>query len=226
MNDALRRSSAHLFVASLDTLVPEESDLHHLSRVLRLRNGETVTASDGRGSWVACEWRDGELTPHGAVCSEPAPSPRLSVALVPVKGDRTDDAVERLVEIGIDDIVVLAATEHSVVRWDAKKAADNVARLARVARAAAMQSRRVWLPQVTGPITLGNVLARDGAALAEPGGDSSLAGVTTLVIGPEGGFSAVEAAGASRTVSLGEGILRAGTAATVAGALMVAHRRR
>ena len=47
--------------------------------------------------------------------------------------------------------------------------------------------------------------------------------VTTLVIGPEGGFSPAELAVAPITVSLGTGILRAETAAIVGAALMVAH---
>ncbi|MGA1361697.1 MAG: RsmE family RNA methyltransferase [Ilumatobacteraceae bacterium] len=226
MNEQLRRSAAHVFVGNVDAPVLDADDVHHLSRVLRLRDGETVTVSDGRGSWRVCTWSDGTARPAGAVHTEPAPSPRLAVALVPVKGDRTDDAVERLVETGIDEGIVRGPTDHSVVRRDPGRAAAGVERLARVARAAAMQSRRVWLAEVTGPVALDVVLARDGAALAEPGGDPSLDGVTTLVVGPEGGFSARETALARRCVGLGAGILRAGTAATVAGTLMVAHRRR
>lgn len=226
MNEELRRSAAHVFVDDIHVPVLAGDDSHHLARVLRLRDGETVTVSDGRGSWRACTWHDGTVQPVGDVHTEPAPSPRLAVALVPVKGDRTDDAVERLVETGIDEVIVLGPTDHSVVRRDSGRAAAGVERLARVARAAAMQSRRVWLADVTGPVSLADVLARDGAAIAEPGADASLDGVTTVVVGPEGGFSQRETAMALRCVGLGEGILRAGTAATVVGTLMVAHRRR
>ena len=213
MNDELRRSAAHVFVDDVTAPALAADDAHHLSRVLRLRDGENVTVSDGRGSWRVCAWANGTVQPLGDVHTEPAPSPRLAVALVPVKGDRTDDAVERLVETGIDEVIVLEPTDHSVVRRDA-------------GRAAAMQSRRVWLADVTGPASLSDVLARDGVVIAEPGADASLEGVTTIVVGPEGGFSERETAMARRCVGLGPGILRAGTAATVAGTLMVAHRRR
>jgi 16S rRNA (uracil1498-N3)-methyltransferase len=226
VNEHLRRSSAHVFVDDINAPAVSPDDMHHLSRVLRLRDGETVSASNGRGAWRECTWRAGSLSPAGDVHTEPEPSPRLAVAIVPVKGDRTDDAVERLVETGIDEVIVLAPTDHSVVRRDAQRGAAGVERLGRVARAAAMQSRRVWLPVVTGPVGLDEVLSRDGAALAEPGADGSLAGVTTLVIGPEGGFSAAETARARRTVGLGGTVLRAGTAAVAGAALMVAHRRR
>ncbi|MEY4044333.1 MAG: hypothetical protein RL644_601, partial [Actinomycetota bacterium] len=141
-------------------------------------------------------------------------------------GDRCDAAVEKMVEIGVTGIVVLAPTEHSVVRWDDAKAAANVARYSRIARAASAQSRRTHLPSVTGPVPLSEMVGRDGVAMAEPGGDPSLDGVTTLLVGPEGGFSPAEVSSARRTVGLGTGILRADTAAVVASTLLVAHPRR
>jgi len=113
-----------------------------------------------------------------------------------------------------------------VVRWDGAKAAANVARYSRIVRAASAQSRRTHLPSVTGPVPLSEMVGRDGVAMAEPGGYPSLDGVTTLLIGPEGGFSPAEVSSARRTVGLGTGILRADTAAVVAATLLVAHPRR
>ena len=55
MNPALRASAAHVFVDSLDAPVPSDDDAHHLFRVLRLRDGEVVTVSDGNGSWRTTE---------------------------------------------------------------------------------------------------------------------------------------------------------------------------
>ena len=48
--------------------------------------------------------------------------PAVTVAFGPEKGDRKEAAVEKMVEIGVGRIVVLAPTEHSVVRWDAARA--------------------------------------------------------------------------------------------------------
>ena len=50
MNEQLRRSAAHVFVDDVHAPVLAGDDSHHLARVLRLRDGETVTVSDGRGS--------------------------------------------------------------------------------------------------------------------------------------------------------------------------------
>lgn len=225
MIEALRTSSAHVIVA--DVAHPELSpdDRHHLERVLRLRDGESVTCTDGRGSWITATWDGGGLRSFGEVRTESAPERRLSVAVVPLKSDRTELVVEKLVEIGIDRIVVLSPTERSVVRWGADKAETVMDRYRRIVRSALMQSRRVHLPEVVGPVPLSS-LAAHGTAFAEPGGEASMSDVTTLVIGPEGGFSASELAAAPASVDLGPAILRAETAAIVGAARLVAHWRR
>ena len=227
MNVDLRRSAAHVFVDDLVRPRLADADVHHLSRVLRLRAGESVSCSDGRGSWRMCAWSGEAVEPIGEIAQVPARTEHLAVALSPVKGDGTDDAVTKLVEIGIDEIVVLEPVDHSVVRWEGERAATHMDRLARLVRAAAMQSRRVHMPKVTGPVMLDDVLARHGAALAEPGSaDADMSGVTCIVVGPEGGFSAAEVARAPRMVSLGGGILRADTAAVAAAVRLCALYRR
>ncbi len=225
MIDALRNSSAHVFVDSVQMPVLSSDDAHHLSRVLRLRDGESVSCSDGNGSWVLCTWDDGEVIVAGDVIAEPAPMPALTVAIAPVKGDRTDLVMEKVVEIGIDHIIILSPVERSVVRWGANKVPQVMDRYARIVRSAAMQSRRVYLPTISGPVSLANVTGQ-GVAFAEPGGTAPADAVTTLVIGPEGGFSPQEVSQASALADLGPSILRAETAAIVGAARMVAHWRR
>jgi len=225
---ALRHSAAHVFVDQLDLPVLGDDDLHHLGRVLRLRDGESVTASDGRGQWRACVWRSGALEVAGEVVASAPPSVRCAVAFTPVKGDRNEWAVQKLTEIGIDEIVILAPTQYSVVRWsDADK---QLRKLRVVAREAAMQSRRVWLPSIVGLLALHEVCARDGAAVADPNGVplhagvSLLTGVSLVVVGPEGGFAEEELPTGVPRVQLGDTILRAETATLVAATLLVARR--
>jgi 16S rRNA (uracil1498-N3)-methyltransferase len=229
-SDTLRRAKAHVFVADLDALVLDRDDAHHLGRVLRMRDGETVTASDGAGRWRTCEWQGGHLVATGDVTLDPRPAPRVTVAIAPLKGDRTDWTVEKLVEIGVARIVVLAPLVRSVVRRDAGKDSVALARWQRLARAAAMQSRRTHLPEVSGPVALGDVAGLTGAGIAEPGGEARPEDVEVLLIGPEGGFDPSEVALArevgARTVDLGPGILRAETAALVGATRMVAHTTR
>jgi 16S rRNA (uracil1498-N3)-methyltransferase len=133
--------------------------------------------------------------------------------------------VQKLTEIGIDEIIPLSPTRFSVVKWDLARAEKLLERLQRVSREAAMQSRRVWLPNVHSVTPLASVLGQYSASLAEPGGQTVSANDRCVIIGPEGGFSPDELEQCAQRVSLGESILRAETAAIVAGALMSRCRR-
>lgn len=217
MNPALRSSAAHVFVDSLDAPSLADDDHHHLFRVVRLREGESVSVSDGAGGWRQCTVAGESLVPSGPVERVPARTTPCTIAAAIPKGDRLEWMVQKLTEIGVERVVLLHC-ERSVVRWDGERGRKQLARLQRVAREASMQSRRVWLPEIVGPVSFDEVLAPD-VALAEPSADGWRA-ASTIVIGPEGGFSAAELeraaqAGAAR-VSLGEQVLRVETAALVA----------
>src|SRR3954451_7224578 len=141
-------AKAHAFVVDLDGPELDDGDVHHLERVLRLRAGEAVTVSDGRGRWRACRFGAGAvLEVDGPIVSTPRPDPALTMCFALVKGERPEWVVQKLTEVGIDRIVPFVA-ERSVVRWDEAKAARQHARLVHVAREASMQSRRVRLPVV------------------------------------------------------------------------------
>jgi 16S rRNA (uracil1498-N3)-methyltransferase len=215
--------AAHVFVDDVEAPVLRDDDRHHLERVLRLRDGEAVTASDGRGGVRPCSWAGGSLRVAGEVERTPPPSPALGVGFALVKGEKPEWIVQKLTECGVDRIVPFVA-ERSVVRWDAAKAARNHERLARVAVEAAMQSRRVWLPVVEPVRPFADVVA--GAWLADAAGAAGpTSEVTTLLVGPEGGWSPAELAAADgRFVRFGENVLRAETAAVAAGVLLAAVR--
>jgi 16S rRNA (uracil1498-N3)-methyltransferase len=195
-------------------------DRHHLERVLRLRAGDEVTVSDGAGGWRRCRFGPA-LEPVTDVARVARPEPRVTVAFAPVKGDRPEWAVQKLTELGVDRIVPLRAG-RSVVRWPDGGA--QVARLRRVAREAAVQSRRLWLPEVDDVVAF-DVLARDGgAALAHPGGRPPSLAWPVVLIGPEGGWDDRELAMGTPLVGLGPQVLRTETAAVVAGALLCGLR--
>jgi 16S rRNA (uracil1498-N3)-methyltransferase len=227
-------AQAHVFVDDLDAPVVGPDDRHHLERVLRLRVGEAVSASDGRGGFRACTFagEGGRLEPAGEVERTPALSPVLAVGFALVKGEKPEWIVQKLTECGVDRILPFVA-ERSVVRWDEAKAARNAERLQRVAVEAAMQSRRVWLPSVAPVRPFAAVVAEggDGVVLADAdGGPLSLSlsvdgSPPVVLVGPEGGWSAGERAAArGRFVRFGPTILRAETAAVAAGVLLSALR--
>ena len=222
MMDLLRKSSAHVFINSLASPVLEEDDAHHLLKVLRITEHDVVSVCDGRGSWITAKLdKHGELHPLSEVFTAAPRKHLLSVAFAPVKGEKPEVIVQKLTELGIDQIIPLSPTRRSVVKWDDVRAAKNEERLRKIAREAAMQSRRTWLPSIHSITALADVLAMPGCAIAEPGGVEISREHRIVVIGPEGGFAPDEITTQVPTVSLGESILRAETAAIVAGALMV-----
>jgi 16S rRNA (uracil1498-N3)-methyltransferase len=217
-----RAAAAHVFVDDLDDLTLDDDDAHHLRRALRLRSGEVVTASDGVGSWRVTRFDGSALVADGDVLVEPRPAPALLVGFALVKGSKPELVVQKLTELGIDQIVPFVAA-RSVVRWDDAKATSQLDRLRRVAREAAMQSRRVWCPVVEALTTFAEVVARPGTVLADPAGGVFTDGCTGVLVGPEGGWDEAERA-AGAAISLGDGVLRAETAAIAAGTLLAAHR--
>lgn len=188
-----------------------------------MRDGEVVTAADGSGRWVRCRWAGGSLVVDGEVVSDPAPAPVITVAFAPVKGERPEWAVQKLTELGVDRVVPLI-TARSVVRWTGERGAAAVERWRRVAREAAMQSRRSWLPVVEPAATFGDVAGREGAARADVGGGPPSLARPVVLVGPEGGWSDEESGAGLPVIGLGPNVLRTETAAVAAGALLVALR--
>lgn len=230
VEEELRRAAAMIFVEDLSDPTPTAPDTHHLLDVLRLRPGEVVAVGDGRGSWQMCELAS---PVRGAVRLEPTSQVRTRVPLMPevgiglavAKGDRTDWAVQKLVEVGVDRIELLVSG-RSVVRPDPHARPGRRDRLQRIVREAAMQARRVFLPVLEDPAPLAEVVSRvpGRVALAEPSGSPVGRAATTVLVGPEGGWSPDELELVSDHVSLSDAVLRVETAAIVAGVLLCALR--
>ena len=142
---------AQVFVDDLETCTLDPADIHHLGRVLRLRPGEIVVASDGAGSWRPCTFTGSPpwLEAQAQVAEVARASPEVTVAFAPVKGDRPEWVVQKLTEIGVDRIVVLRS-ERSVVVWEGSRADRAIEKLQKIAGQAAAQSRRAWIPRVRG----------------------------------------------------------------------------
>jgi len=215
-------TEALVFVDDVEHPELSSHDRHHLERVLRLRRGALIALSDGAGHHRVARLTDG-LEPAGPVEFTPRPESTVTVAFALVKGARPELIVQKLTELGVDDIVPFAA-ERSIVRWDAGKSDVNMKRLRQIAREAAMQCRRVWLP-VVGPLTMfADLVRRPGAALAERGAPLPGPEVTLVLVGPEGGWSPTEAAAMVPRIGLGEHVLRVETAAIAAGVFLTAGR--
>lgn len=212
----------HVFVEDLDAPELDEADRHHLAKVMRLRPGDAFTiADDGRG-WRRCRFGS-VVEVDGEVHRLSRPSPVLTVGFALVKGGRTELIVQKLTELGIDVIQPFMA-ERSVVRWDSAKAEANQRRLTRVAREASSQSRRCFLPEVAPARHFEAVATPSGVVRAERGGPPAERGLATVLVGPEGGWSAAEQRFLPATVGIGPHVLRAETAAIAVGVVLAGLR--
>ncbi len=230
-------ATAHVFAVRLDDRITVGGDDgHHLQRARRVRAGEHVTVADGYGRWraytvVRSDAGTVELDAVTLVTHEPPFEPRLTVACSLTKGHKPELATQKLTELGVDRIILVEAV-RSVVHWDDAKVSSAFTRLERVAREAAMQSRRARIPVVDGPVAPAELARFAGLVVAAPDGvpAAELAippgGEWVVAVGPEGGFDDDElhAFGAVPRLAVGPFVLRAETAAIAAAAALAGRR--
>jgi 16S rRNA (uracil1498-N3)-methyltransferase len=185
-------------------------EAHHLTNVLRLRFGDEISVFDGSGHEYRA--RIERVTREGAqvklldeIAAAPEPAVRLTLAQAVLKGDKMDEVVRDATMMGIVAIEPIV-TEHTAIRLKALADGRAPDRWRRVAIASAKQSRRAVLPAVGDGIEFGEWVLQDNAPvrliLVEPAAStagrplSSLSpdrpSGATLMIGPEGGWSAGE----------------------------------
>lgn len=212
------------------------SDVNHIKNVLRMKIGEEIAVSNGVDSR---EYRCGidAYTEDEVVCTlrfikedgVELPS-RIYLFQGLPKADKMELVIQKAVELGVYEVIPVAA-KRSVVKLDEKKSVAKVVRWQTIAEAAAKQSRRGVIPAVHPVMSMHEAadyarpmdvklipyeLAEDMRHTKElieavkPG--ESIA----IFIGPEGGFeeSEVQAAveAGAEPVTLGRRILRTETA--------------
>jgi 16S rRNA (uracil1498-N3)-methyltransferase len=220
------------------------ADLHHIRRVLRLTADDRVIVADSSGrqaeaTLVRVE-ADGVLADLGPAVDPPVRA-RVVLAAGVARRERMEFTVQKTTELGVTEIWPVM-TARCVVRLDNERAGKRSERWRRIAEEAAKQSQRPQVPVVREPMSIVELASAAGEcdivlvpwedeASSAPGIGTALdaAGATAtssvlVVVGPEGGFEASEVemlrgVGAV-TVSLGDTVLRAETAAMVAVALV------
>jgi 16S rRNA (uracil1498-N3)-methyltransferase len=230
-------------VPDVPELLVDGAEGRHAVDVLRLSVGEPVRVGDGRGvvaeGTVAASGHDGLRVAVTARHEVVPPSPEFVLVQALPKGDRGPLAVDLATELGVDRIVPWSAS-RCVTRWRDDRAGKGVARWRATARAAAKQSRRARVPEVTDLLTTRDVCGvladADLAVVLHEQARRPLvelpvpdAGTVVVVVGPEGGLTdgevvAFRAAGA-HAVRLGPEVLRTSTAGAAALAALSARTR-
>jgi 16S rRNA (uracil1498-N3)-methyltransferase len=203
-------------------------DARHLARSLRARVGEEIQVVDPTGLLLTV--RLDHISPErveGVIVAErehrPEPEARVTVAIAQLPAPALELVLSRCTEIGAFAFRVFSA-ERSVARG------AKLDRWNTICREAAMLAGRTRVPQVEGPSTFDEVVARsEHPVLLVRGAPIALADMTeprdlTLLVGPEGGWSDRELGAVAVKAGLGPRNLRAETAALVGLAVALAVR--
>ena len=210
-------------------------DVNHIKNVLRMKQGEELTVSDGFGSEYRCSAQEFlpetvkvKILEKSRVSSELRSEITLFQCLP--KGDKMELIIQKAVELGAYAVVPVE-TRRCVVKLDAKKAAKKVVRWQQIAESAAKQSKRMLIPEIHEVMTYKQALefakqldvklipyelakgmkeTREILSEIKPGQSVG------IFIGPEGGFEEEEVAKAleagAHAITLGRRILRTETA--------------
>ena len=210
-------------------------DAAHISRVLRLKQGDEVTVCDGRGFDY-----DAQITEINAgeiICSvtkkrRSESEPNISVTLyqgIP-KASKMDYIIQKTTELGVSKIVPVAMARCVSKIEDKKTESKKLERWNKIAKEAAQQSQRGIIPEVCAVMTFDEAIkAMNDSDLCfapyecedEGGLKATLLSVknpqtVSFMIGPEGGFDLAEIEKLKSekipTVTLGPRILRTETA--------------
>ena len=188
--------------------------------VKRLEVGEGLVVTDGAARAVQGSFLGDATVEVIDILELPTPHPRVTVVQAIPKSDRAELAVDLAVQAGADRIVPWAA-RRAIAKWDGKEAKAH-GKWENAARAAAKQSRRLQIPEVTQLVRSPQELARElglgetGAVrvlvlhedateplpaavtaavnCASANGSEAAATEIALVVGPEGGISPEELA--------------------------------
>ena len=225
-----------------NTCVIEGEDVKHISRVLRCRENDKLEVCDMDNNEYICEIK--EINKDNILLDiiEKVNIKRESNLKVKLyqgmpKGTKMELILQKLTEIGVDEIVLVQA-KRSVTKIDNKKEDKKIERWERIIYEAAKQSKRAKIPKLTGVLTFKEALAdmqnndlnlcpyenERTISIKEAIKDSS-ANTIGIFVGPEGGFEEEEVEKIQeidgKVVSLGPRILRTETASVVASSIVL-----
>lgn len=227
----MKSPDTRFYVPELSTGILSLSDEEsaHAIRVCRARPGDVLNLTDGKGHFAKgivekADSRDCQVKIETLETSDRA-KPKLHLGLACLKDDANEEVALHVSEMEVGSITLLR-TEHSEEPKD-----SNLQKVVRRCELKALvslkQSLKAWLTEIRGPIPFEEWLkSYDGdIILCDMDGEDSLGEITkdtTLLVGPEGGFSPKEieeikaySRGEVKLLKLGKTRLRARTAAIV-----------
>lgn len=218
-----------------DTILVTGSDVNHIKNVLRMKIGEEILISDGNDKEYVCSilsMDDEKIEAKILDINGPGRELPIKVYLFQglPKGDKMETVIQKMVELGVYEIVPVS-TKRAIVKLDEKKAANKVKRWNAISESAAKQSKRGIIPKVKDVCTFKQAIgmAKELDMILMPYEEADdmektrniLRGLKKdtsvgIFIGPEGGFAKEEVNAVMEEngtpITLGKRILRTETA--------------
>lgn len=211
----------------------DEHTSRHIAQVLRMKEGEILNLTDGKGNLLTCALKENHkkhcLVEKKDLQYSESPLPAVTICISLIKNtSRFEWFLEKATEIGVREIIPLICerTEKEKFRFD---------RMQQICISAMLQSQQVWLPVLHEPVACKQAIEQSAAkqkfiAHCEISSDKQALSTikpfnqSTIFIGPEGDFTKEETDLALRKnfipVSLGNTRLRTETAGVVAATLL------
>lgn len=225
-----------------NTCIIEGEDVKHISKVLRCRVGEELEICDNDNNEYICEITSIDKSEVQLNIIDKVDIKRESDLKIKVyqglpKGPKMEMILQKLTEVGVDEII-LVQTKRTVVKVEDKKEDKKIERWERIIYEAAKQSKRGKIPKLRGILSFKEALSDMGKndlniapyenertksiKQAIKGQDINNIGI---FVGPEGGFEDTEIKDiediGGQSVSLGPRILRTETASLVASSIVL-----
>ncbi len=221
--------------------IADARQLHHLKDVLRLKVGDQVIIFDSQGNEYTCAIR--ELHEKQALLTVKARGraetgkTRITVACALPKQAKMDEIIDNLTQLGADSIIPME-TERVIIKLDDSKKAVRLERWRKIAESAAQQSQRNTVPIIKPVSSIESVISHsqdfdlkliptlsdETKPIKEVLTESKPSNILVL-IGPEGDFTPQEVQLAESVgfvpVSLGDSVLRVGTAAVAVASYII-----
>ncbi|MGC4038201.1 MAG: RsmE family RNA methyltransferase [Chitinophagaceae bacterium] len=225
------------FNARQQSIVLDEDTSKHIVQVLRMKKGEKINLTDGKGNLLTVEIEDEHKKHCGVSIIDKqfisAPASAITIAVSLIKNtSRFEWFLEKATEIGVQSVIPLICERTETEKFRAD-------RMKNILVSAMLQSQQSWLPVLRDPVSftqaiedaieeqkfIAHCIDSDKKQLADE--INFLSHSKIILIGPEGDFTPQEIDLALKNnfkpVTLGDTRLRTETAALVAATVLKFH---
>lgn len=210
-----------------------EEDIFHMQKVMRMHKGDNIEVVIENKAYVASidNFSPFKVSIISSINYDSEPNNYVKLFYCLVKGDKLDFVIQKAVELGVSEIV-LVQSKYCVVQYKKEEIEKKLMRFKSIVISACRQSHRLMIPKLDKIMEIEDISYLDLcehnyiAYEKEMGGTNKTKSYfenikggesVSLLIGPEGGFDEKEVSLMNKlgftNISLGRRILRSETAA-------------